>query len=222
MNDNKDRSAADKPEHPGYEELLRYAGGQLKDAADSEIVRRHLLNCPSCLDEFLFISEDLLPDLARPITPGELVKARLMALIQAFEKTIHEERVPVPLFRLTMTQQPQAVTANATAPKHRTLQALVDLHRDPKLEYLTILAEDISGAVEILKSGKFWINRPIASLRGQQRIVLSEDTTRLHAVYSTAMVPVGDSANAAEFLESLTANNIAHSISSASVSAQSR
>jgi|WetSurMetagenome_2_1015567.scaffolds.fasta_scaffold42909_2 hypothetical protein len=135
---------------------------------------------------------------------------------------IHEERVPAPLFRLIMLQQPRAATANASVPKRQTLQAHVDLHRDPKLKYITILTEDKSGAAEILRPGQSWINRPIASLKGKRRIVLGEGTARLHAVYSASIVLVGNSADAAELLESLTANTIAHGISSVSVSAQSR
>ncbi len=175
------RRRARRAEHPAYDTLIRYAEGSLAGSAEATAVERHLAACPLCLQEFLFLSQELLPDLARPASLSERARCLLRGLVARFEE--------------------QCRTAAALAPLFRGRGGL---HRDPRHPYVTILVEDRRGEIAILETARTWLNVETARAPAVEDFPAAEPAT-LVAVYTAAPVPA---AGAAEFLESLEKHKI--------------
>lgn len=192
------RRRARRAPHPDYETLVRYADGTLPAEAGADEVRRHLAGCPVCLEEFLFLTQELLPDLARPASLSERMRLRLRRLIERFEEERRAAGALAPLFRLTPAPQAHAAVQSAAAGEAwRPLR--IDLDRDPSCPYVTILVEDERGEVGILRSARAWLNVETARAAAIDDFP-ARRPLRLVAVYTAAPVAA---ASAEEFVELL-------------------
>ena len=205
------RRRARRAEHPAYETLIRYAEGSLAASADAGAVERHLAACPLCLEQFLFLSQELLPDLARPASLSERARCLLRGLVARFEEQCRTAAALAPLFRLAPAPRKAGVAVQSAAPSEKRARLRVDLDRDPRHPYVTILVEDRRGEIAILETARTWLNVETARAPAVEDFPAAEPAT-LVAVYTAAPVPA---AGAAEFLESLEKHKISFRLAAA-------
>lgn len=193
------RRRARSAEHPAYETLVRYADGSLPAGAEADAVRRHLAACPLCLEELFFLTEELLPDLARPATWSERLRLRLRRLVERFEEERRAAGALAPLFRLSPAPQARAAPQSA-AGRRESSPLRLDLDRDPRRPFVTILAEDADGEITILRTAHEWLNVETARAPAVDDLPAGRPL-RLVAVYTAAPVAAATAGEFVEFLE---------------------
>jgi len=200
-------------EHPSYEVLLQYADHSVP-AEQAFALREHLASCPLCLNEFLLISEELFPGLEKPLAASELLRNKLLHLIAAFEEACRAAGTLAPLFRLTPVRRPEVVVAGSAGSMATGRMVRIDLHKDPRLPYVTILKEGEGHDITVLGGSDYWVNIEVSGVDPIQRLPAVAGATRLFAIYTAVPVPVESGGGAAGFLGSLQAGEVEYEIAS--------